>query len=253
MSILQSLHFQRRAIDELVIAFLKLWRTGERKLPLVFQSPTGSGKTFMMTNFINGLNNLPQWDEDKAFIWITFSDDLAMQSKDKFERYFENTLKNELLTVEDINRGKLRKNDVLFINWQKLVSRAAKNRILRRPEDKTQHKESGVYFEDFIDKTHGDNRDIILIVDESHTHRTTGLAQNIIDYINPRIIIEVSATPDNIPSALETEECRAGLVYVKREDVVEEGLIKEKIVSLQQNNLECKQFFSKIQNNWIKI
>lgn len=35
----------------------------------------------MLTHFVNGLNNLPNWDFDKAFIWITFSDTLAMQSK----------------------------------------------------------------------------------------------------------------------------------------------------------------------------
>ena len=25
----------------------------------------------MLTHFVNGLNNLPNWDFDKAFIWIT--------------------------------------------------------------------------------------------------------------------------------------------------------------------------------------
>jgi len=84
----------------------------------------------MLTHFVNGLNNLPNWDFDKAFIWITFSDTLAMQSKDKFTEYFNNNLKNNLLTVEDFKQGKLEKNDILFINWQKLVSQAAENRVL---------------------------------------------------------------------------------------------------------------------------
>jgi type III restriction enzyme len=230
MAILNPLKFQRDAVDKLVISFLKLWGEGKRKMPLVFKAPTGSGKTFMMASFINELNNLPQWDEDKAFIWITFSDDLAMQSMDKFQKYFENTLKNDLLTVNDFNRGKLNKNDILFINWQKLVSRAAENRVLRRPEDETMHKETGVYFENLIDNTHNDGREILLVIDESHTHRTTELAENVIDYIKPRIIIEVSATPKDEPSAEDVEERRKGFVYVKRDEVVEQGLIKEKIV-----------------------
>ena len=61
-----------------------------KALPLLLEgksvvglAETGSGKTFMVTNFVHGLNSLPNWDYDKAFIWITFSDDLAMQSKDK--------------------------------------------------------------------------------------------------------------------------------------------------------------------------
>ena len=239
MSVLNPLKFQRDAIDKLVIVFLRLWGNSQSKLPLVFKSPTGSGKTFMMSSFINELNNLPQWNEDKAFIWITFSDDLAMQSKEKFEEYFENTLKNELLTVDNFNRGKLFKNDILFINWQKLVSRAAETRVLRRPEDENLHKESGFYFEDIIENTHKDGRTIILVVDESHKHKTTELAQNIIDKINPKIIIDVSATPDKIPDAMETEEGKAGFVYVKRNDVVEEGLIKEKIAVQAEEELKA--------------
>jgi type III restriction enzyme len=240
MAVLNPLRFQREAVDKLVVAFLKLWRGGRREAPLVFKSPTGSGKTFMMASFINELSNLPQWDEDKAFIWITFSDDLAMQSRDKFQAYFENTLKNDLLTVEDFNRGKLAKNDILFINWQKLVSRRAEDRRLRRPEDEAMHKETGVYFEDFIDNTHEEGREIVLVVDESHTHRTTELAGNVIRYIDPRIVIDVSATPkaSDIPSAEDTEEERGGFVYVKREDVVEEGLIKERIMVQTQEEIE---------------
>ena len=240
MAILNPLGFQREAVDKLVIAFLKLWRGGQRERPLAFKSPTGSGKTFMMASFINELNNLPQWDEDKAFIWITFSDDLAMQSRDKFQAYFENTLKNDLLTVDDFNRGKLAKNDILFINWQKLVSRRAEDRKLRRPEDEAMHKETGVYFEDFIDNTHEEGREIVLVVDESHTHRTTELAGNMIRYINPRIVIDVSATPKagDIPSPEDIEEERGGFVYVEREEVVDEGLIKERIMVQTQEEIE---------------
>ncbi len=242
MAVLNPLGFQREAVDRLVIAFLRLWKGNIRQAPLVFKSPTGSGKTFMMASFINELNNLPQWDEDKAFIWITFSDDLAMQSRDKFIKYFENTLKNDLITVDDFNREKLRKNDILFINWQKLVSRRAEDRRLRRPEEEKDHKETGVYFEDFIENTHEDGREIILIVDESHTHKTTELAGNVVDGINPRIIIDVSATPkpNSIPTAEDIEEGRGGFVYVKRDDVVDEGLIKEKIIV--QTEEEIRRF-----------
>ena len=166
MAKFNPLPFQREAIDELKEIFVRLWVNPDRHLPLILKSPTGSGKTFTSASFINELNGLPNWDEDKAFVWITFSDDLAMQSKDKFQEYFRNALQNDLLTVNDINNGKLKKNDILFLNWQKLVSRAAKNRILRRPENPDERKESGSYWEDFIDKTHEEGREIILIVDE---------------------------------------------------------------------------------------
>jgi type III restriction enzyme len=89
MPAVRLLPFQKTAIDDLNEAFLRLWKKQGRQLPLVFKSPTGSGKTLTTAFFIRGLNHLPQWKIDKAFVWITFSDDLAMQSKDKFKEYFE--------------------------------------------------------------------------------------------------------------------------------------------------------------------
>jgi len=237
MSRFSPLVFQKKAIDKLTSSFLKLWEQTEPQRHLVFKSPTGSGKTFMTCNFVSGLNSLPTWDYDKSFIWITFSDDLAMQSKDKFQEYFDSNLENGLLTVNDFKQGKFYKNDVLFINWQKLVSTSAANRVLRRPEDEVLLKEQGYYFEDLIENTHKDGREIILIIDESHISSKTALAQNIIDLINPKVILNISATPKNVPGIDEIEEGSAGYVGVKREDVVEEGLIKEKIAVQTEEDL----------------
>jgi len=231
----KPLEFQKDAIDDLTKVFVNLWTEDGRQLPLVFKSPTGSGKTFMVAHFLRGLNHLPNWDEDKSFIWITFSDDIAMQSKKKFEEYFENTLENGLLTVAEINRGKLQKNDILFLNWQKVVSRAAENRVLRRPENEEEKKEQGIYFEDFIDNTHKNNREIILIIDEAHLHSKTELAQDIVDLINPKVILRITATPSG---DIELKSRRLNsFVEVPRQKVVDEGLIKEKIVVQTEEDL----------------
>ena len=229
------LRFQEDAINDLIKAFLDLWKNDKKQLPIVLKSPTGSGKTMIVSNFIRELNRLPNWDEDKAFVWITFSDIIAMQSKKKFNDYFENTIGNGLLTVADINNGKLQKNDILFLNWQKVVSRSADARVLRRPESEDEQKESGYYFEDFIDNTHKDKREIILIIDEAHTHVTKDLAQQIIDYIDPKIILHISATPsDNIIA--KAAELKS-FVNVDHERVVDEGLIKERIIIQTKEDL----------------
>jgi len=238
MSKFSPLDFQKKAIDKLTSSFIRLWEQTEPQRHLVFKSPTGSGKTFMVSNFVHGLNALPNWDYDKAFIWITFSDDLAMQSKDKFQEYFESNLENGLLTVNDFKQGKFYKNDILFINWQKLVSTSADNRVLRRPDDEVLLKEQGYYFEDLIENTHKEGREIILIVDESHISSRTDLAQNIIDIINPKVILNVSATPKYIPNRDEEDEGLAGYVRVNRNDVVAEGLIKEKIAVQTEEDLK---------------
>lgn len=229
MSIFRPLDFQRKAIEKLTESFQKLWEQSENQRHLVFKSPTGSGKTFMVCNFIDNLNQLPNWNYDKAIIWITFSDTLAMQSKEKFKEYFTTDLQNNLLTINDFKQGKLDKNDILFINWQKLVSKSAETRVIRRPDDETMQKEQGYYFEDIIENTKLDDREIIMVIDESHTHLSELAQKSVVDVVNPKVILNVSATPKYIPNRDEEDEGTAAYVRVKRESVVEEGLIKEKI------------------------
>ena len=238
MSVFNLLPFQKTAIDDLNEAFLKLWKKQGRQLPLVFKSPTGSGKTLTIAHFIKGLNHLPQWKIDKAFVWITFSDDLAMQSRDKFKEYFENNLENALLTVNDINRGRLYENDILFLNWQKVVQDNASTRKLklRKPKDERFKKESGSYFEDVVAETKKAGREIILLVDEAHTNSKTVLTKEIIDLIDPKIKVYITATPDkeDIADAVTL----GGFVSVDREKVVDEGLIKEKILVQTEEDLK---------------
>jgi type III restriction enzyme len=236
MDVFNPLKFQRKAVDDLLETFVRAWKLADRQIPIVFKSPTGSGKTFTVANFVRGLNHLPQWKKDKAFVWITFSDDLAMQSRDKFRQYFENNLENNLLTVSDINRGKMYENDILFLNWQKITARNAESRILRRPDDEMMFKESGLYWEDFIENTKKDGRQIILIIDESHKNKDTELAKNEIDKIDPKIILHVSATPNKEDELVAYRNNT--LVEVKRDCVVAEGLIKEKIIVQTDEDLQ---------------
>ena len=235
------LKFQKTAIEDLTKEFTQLWGQAESQRCLVFKSPTGSGKTFVVCNLINGLNSLPNWDYDKCYIWITFSDKLAMQSKDKFQDYFNTTLQNNLITINDFNQGKLHKNDILFINWQKLVSRKAKDRVLRRPEEEELRKEQGYYFEDFIENTQSEGREIVLVIDESHKNTTTILSQDVINIINPKIQINVSATPEKEPTLDEIRDGKAGYVSVRRKDVIDEGLIKEQVLTQTKEDLDSHQ------------
>jgi len=238
MSQYTPLEFQQRAIESLISQFKTLWQNTERQIEIVFKSPTGSGKTFMTTSFINQLNNQPDWDFDKCFVWITFSDNLAMQSKEKFYDYFFPNISNRLLTVNDFSNGKLKKNDILFINWQKLVSSKAEGRRNRRPNDVKLLKEQGYYFEDFVESTQNENREIIMIIDESHKNVTDAAQRDVIGKINPKIIVKVSATPENEPTISDITHNRKGFVEVDREDVVNENLIKEKILCQTEEDLQ---------------
>ena len=165
---MEKIAFQEKAVEELLEQFKRLWKNGSSLLELTFKAPTGSGKTYMTEKFICELANQPDWQQDVAFILITFSDDLAMQSRDKFMDYFYPNLPGNLLTINDFNKGALRTRDVLFLNWQKLVSRKAEDRVNRRPDDERLRKEQGFYYEDVIEMTHAEGREIVLIIDESH-------------------------------------------------------------------------------------
>lgn len=236
---MKIISFQAKAIEELATTFKTLWYAQGSCLPLVFKAPTGSGKTFMVTSFINGLGTATSFDDDIAWIWITFSEELAMQSKEKFADYFYPNAGRRLLTAADFAEGKLRRNDVLFINWQKLVAKNAKDRVLRRPkkEENLPEKENGCYFEDVIDATHSVGRKIALVIDESHRNVSSAAIRDVITPIDPKVIVQVSATPEYIPTADEIDEKRAGYVKVKRKDVVAEHLIKEAIVSQTEDEL----------------
>ena len=251
MAQFNMLAFQQNAVEELTTQFKAIWyANNDFKHEIVFKSPTGSGKTFMVSNFINGLHTQPDWNEDVAFVWITFSDDLAMQSKEKFYEYFHPNIGNQLLTIQDFNQGLLKRNDILFLNWQKLVSKKAADRVLRRPDDALMYKEQGFYFEDVVERTHADGRQIVMIIDESHKNVTDAAMRDVINPLNPKIILKVSATPESEPSISDIRHNRAGFVEVEREDVIAAGLIKEEIISQTEEDLNV---FENIDHDYLLL
>lgn len=228
--------FQDEAIIELRRQFLELWKTGNRKINLTFKSPTGSGKTIMMAEFLKELSGDPQFNSEKAFIWITFSEDSYLQSKQKLLDYYGGSGEVNLLDMNDLNRKELENNNVFFINWQKLKTSTKDGRKLRKETEKTSS-DAGI-FDEFIIRTQQADRELVLIIDEAHVQTGTDLAEEVVNLINPRIILHITATPKNTPSLEDVQDKKAGFVRVKREEVVSQGLIKEKIVTQSKEDLE---------------
>ena len=220
--------FQESAISHLKEKFLTLWKLGDHNLNLTFKSPTGSGKTIMMAQFLRDIVADPRFSNaNVAFLWITNSDSLAMQSKEKLFSYYGGASENTLIDMNNLQEGSIPKNGVFFINWQKLVSKAKDNRKLRTEG------ESNTTFDEYLENTHNLGREVVLIIDEEHIASSTVLANDLIkNVINPRIIIGVSATPQTTGVTVE----------VKREDVVREGLIKEKTIFQTEEDLDLPEF-----------
>lgn len=238
---MDRIDFQEKAVSDLIECFKDLWKQPQRQIPITLKAPTGSGKTYMTEKFICELTQQATWYQDVAFVWITFSEDLALQSRDKFLDYFPTSLPGRLLTVDDFQQGALHEKDILFLNWQKLVASKAENRTRRRPTDERNEKESGYYFEDVVDLTHKEGREIILIIDESHRNLSEAAERDVINPINPKIIIKVSATPDQEPTPSDLVNKRAGWIEVLRQDVINAGLIKRELICQTEEDIKQHQ------------
>ncbi len=234
---MKLMKFQEIAVEQLKKTFYTLWRDGERGAPIVFKSPTGSGKTIMTAEFLKRITGDMQFEVDKAFIWVSFNASSYEQSKDKLFDYYNGGVAGlNLLDLNDINNGQLEKNEVFFVNWQKLVSRARENRKLRTDG------ESNISFDTFISNTHKRGREIVLIIDEAHLAKDTDLANEVIQLIDPKLQVHISATPKHIPNADELSELKMGYVSVPHKEVVNAGLIKEKIIIMPKEEiLELEQ------------
>lgn len=185
----------------------------------------------MMAQFLRDIVSDPRFEgNDVAFVWFSFSEDSYEQSKKKLFEYYGGASELDLIDLNDLSREKLHKNDVFFINWQKIKGRSKESRKLRRDN------EQGLTFDNFINETHEAGRKIVVIIDEEHIGADTELALEVVDgLIKPKITLRVSATP-KVPNRDEV----AGFVKVERAEVIEAGLIKEKIVFQTKEDLEKK-------------
>lgn len=228
--------FQKISVDQLSNTFLELWKTGKYRIPLVFKAPTGAGKTIMMAEFLRCLDDNYQFHEDKAYIWVSFGGDESYnQSKNKLYHYFNEGTDMNLKDINNLSEGKLYKNNIFFINWSKIKGTDKESKKLR--------KSGGVgyggdaVFDDFIKKTRSE-RDIVLIVDEAHTETDTHLANEVIDLIDPRIILKITATPKDLPNISDVSQKRAGFVEALESDVIASGLIKGKIIIQTEEDIK---------------
>ena len=221
--------FQIDANKKLMNEFLHNWKK-EGRHTITFQSPTGSGKTVMMAQFVRDLANDPRLsDADLSFLWASIGGskegDLASQSKKKFIQYYGGATEMDVTDLNSLDRDKyLKQNEILFFNWSKIKTRNADGRKLRRDS------EQEITWDGMIQRTKEQNRPIVLIIDEAHTQSSTPLAEDEIDTIDPKIIIKITAT--------HREEIDVKVPYA---DVVNAGLIKTSIDTQSKEDFEEKK------------
>ena len=204
-------NFQKFYVDKLLDRFNELVELKSQK-KLTFKSPTGSGKTIMMAEFINQLSKKKSKSNNLCFVW-TAPRKLHQQSKAKLAKYLGNASQVDLSYFNDLKEKKINRNEILFLNWES-INKKNKNTIILENENE-------FYLNKIIENTLEDGLDIILIIDESHFNAPSTISKSLISDIKAKVIIEVSATP-----TLSTDET----VSVPMEKVQNEALIKNSVV-----------------------
>lgn len=173
---------------------------------IVLKSPTGSGKTIILTHF---MDEYIKGHSKTVFIWLTpGKGNLEEQSKEKMDRYIHNA---QTKLLADVMTNGFEENDSCFINWEKLTKKG--NNALKDSERTN--------FLEHIENALNNGLTFKIIIDESHQN-FTAKSDEIVQYFKTDKIIRCSATP--------IIDKKAKFIEVKEEDVIAEGLIKKLLV-----------------------
>lgn len=192
--------FQLEAVKEL----FKAMETPARDI--ILKSPTGSGKTIILTYFMNQyIQSFPK----TVFVWLTpGKGSLEEQSKAKMDKYIH---ASQTKLLSDVMTAGFEENDSCFINWEKLTKKG--NNALKDSERTN--------FVEHIQHALNGGLRFVIVVDESHQNNTIK-ADEIIQYFHTDKIIRCSATPKGM--------AKAEIIEISEEEVIAAGLIKKMLV-----------------------
>lgn len=166
---------------------------------LILFAPTGSGKTVIVSKFIDDyLDENP----NTVFLWLCpGAGSLEKQSQERFRAFTSGIPDGDV--YDFIGEGDP-KGKVFFINWDK-INRAS-NLVLREGE-----------YRDFMSKIlfcHTNGIKVFMLIDEEHKYQDT--ANEYVANIQPVHVLRISATPVSKGDHVE---------MIKDEEVIYEGLI----------------------------
>ena len=102
--------FQLKAVKDLFEAM------DEPNRDIILKSPTGSGKTIILTYF---MHQYIQSYSKTVFVWLTpGKGNLEEQSKEKMDKYIH---ASQTKLLSDVMTSGFEENDSVFINWEKLT------------------------------------------------------------------------------------------------------------------------------------
>lgn len=227
MNIADLKKYQGDAVENIVnksIAFLTLDIYKEKMPRILFKSPTGSGKTVMMSFVIDKL--IDESADDLCFVWVSVGG-LAKQSKESLEEKIGGG-QVSFSFLENITDKTIKQNEILFLNWEQIHSKANKDNDEKdiKKGDYTnvfmRDNETNRNLDNFCKNVREENRKIVLIIDESQLNMTENTIKIIEEIIKPSLQIDVTATPKSTSEYLD-------IVTVDLGTVKEAGMIKRNI------------------------
>ncbi|WP_406545812.1 DEAD/DEAH box helicase [Succinimonas sp.] len=192
--------------EQTVMKLLEVTSDSNSRQTIILQSPTGSGKTIMLIDYIEEyLNKL---NTNVAFIWLCpGKGDLEEQSRKRMMSVAPHRLTQNLF---DVLANGFTEESTTFINWELITKKD--NTAIREGERKNLY--------DRIAEAHHNNLEFIIIIDEEHSNNTSK-AKDIINHFSAKNIIRVSATANQISSH--------EFIKIDELDVIDEGLITKAI------------------------
>lgn len=212
--------YQEKNIEKLKREIIDQLDSSGTRRKIVFQAPTGAGKTVMATETMVRLHTQLK-DEDcqykkVAFIWLA-PNALHIQSYLKMKSAFSETKVLEPVVYDDLDLsadGCIEPGQVFFVNWQSINKQS---NIMVRGSEQT----SSIY--DIIENTRRQNTAIVCIIDEEHMFAGINAkkSEDVLRKINPKVEVRISATPVTTNADAK--------ISIARADVITEGMIKMNI------------------------
>lgn len=213
--------YQQKAVEQLTDKVVGLLNEGGSRRKVVFEAPTGSGKTVMACQALANIVDRLKSDgtnrfEECAFIWFA-PRKLHIQSYMKLKEAFADGRELRPVMFDDLEQSQgIQPGEILFVNWESINK--DKNKMAQDGES------SKSLFEVCRITQEEAGLSIVAIIDEEHMFwsKTADKSGAVLDRINPAVELRISATPKTVRFDEK--------VRISRKDVIDAEMIKREVV-----------------------